>query len=54
VNATKLFKLKKGFDNVKNKTYNEMTQIERKQRIPKQIKKLIFKYQPSTNNEDGA
>lgn len=51
MNATRLIKKRKGF--IKLKSYDEMTQKERKQRVSKAIKKIIFEYEPVTNNEEG-
>jgi hypothetical protein len=51
MNATRLIKRRKGF--IKLKSYNEMTQIERKRRVSKEIKKIIFEYEPVQNNEEG-
>lgn len=52
MNATRLIKRRKGF--IKLKSYDEMTQIERKRRVSKEIKQIINEYEPRTNNEDGA
>lgn len=51
MNATRLIKRRKGC--IKLKSYDEMTQKERKQRVSKEIKKIIFQYEPTTNNEEG-
>lgn len=51
MNATRLIKKRKGY--IKLKSYDEMTQKERKQRVSKEIKKTIFQYELTTNNEEG-
>jgi len=51
MNATRLIKKRKGF--IKLKSFDEMTLRERKQRVSKEVKKIIFEYEPVTNNEEG-